>query len=195
MTEHVSWLMHERCALGELGEAERAAVERHLSGCERCRQRLGLIQADARPMPPLRAPHQARWARWTRWAWIPALAAALGLLWLQQGGRTGPRAKGDDLVLTVVRERDGRVVEDVRSFAAQDRFHVLLTCPPGAEVLDLVVLQGGQSYHPFDVGEPIACGNRVPVPGAFRLSGADPAQICTVDEEGELTSCVLLAAE
>jgi hypothetical protein len=193
MTEHISWLALERHALGETSEAERAEIEQHLSGCDRCRGRRAQVLADARPMPPLRAPAR----RWTRWVWLPALAAAALCLLLLRGGGTdgGLRAKGDSVVLTLVRERDGRVVEDARSFQRQDRFRVLLTCPPGEEVLDVVVLQGDQTHHPFDLGEPVACGSRVSMPGAFRISGPEAAHVCAVDLEGEPAGCVLLESE
>lgn len=190
----VSWLTLERHTLGELGADERSAVDVHLATCATCRARQARILADQRPLQPLREP--ARTRRWTRWAWVPVLAAAaVALAVFRSSDTPGLRAKGDSVVLTLVRERGGHVVEDARTFRRGDRFRVLLTCPPGTTVWDVVVLQGDAVDHPLDVREPIVCGSRVSVPGAFRLSGSETANVCAVDDEEVPTGCVPLDPE
>jgi len=86
--------------------------------------------------------------------------------------------KGGDVTVELVRERDGSTAWEPTSFAAGDSFKVLLTCPPPLRLhADLVVLQDDGPAFP---GAPsvIACGNRVPVPPALRITGPGPATIC-----------------
>jgi hypothetical protein len=92
-------------------------------------------------------------------------------------------------VVTLVRERAGEVVHEPRSFRRGDRFKVLLTCAvPEPVTVQVVVLQGGEAFRPLAPAE-IRCGNRVALPGAFGLTGAEPAQICVG------TACAALAPE
>ena len=90
------------------------------------------------------------------------------------------------LALTVLRERDGSVVEGPRSFMLNDRFAVQLSCRPGREGQHRVaVYQGGAWSVPFN-GDDVRCGNRVRVPGAFQLSEPTPADICVLWGEAAL---------
>ncbi|HMI90069.1 MAG TPA: zf-HC2 domain-containing protein [Polyangiales bacterium] len=150
---------------------------------------------ERRPQP--RAPSSPRVRRlpWSlpRVAGGLALAAAL-LLALRAGlqlpragvddanGRDSGRAvKGGELALELVRARAGDVALDPRSFASGDRFAVLVTCPPPAPAhWELVVFQAGEAFFPLDSTQPLRCGNRVSLPGAFALTGAQPAQVCVV---------------
>jgi hypothetical protein len=97
------------------------------------------------------------------------------------GSDDGRAIKGGELALELVRERGGDVARDPRSFASGDRFAVLVTCPPPASAhWELVVFQAGEAFFPLDSTQPLHCGNRVSLPGAFTLTGAQPAQVCVV---------------
>jgi hypothetical protein len=93
------------------------------------------------------------------------------------------QTKGGDVTFELVRERGGSVAWDAAAYSAQDRFKVLLTCPPPLRLYaDLAVVQGDGAAFP---GEPVAvsCGNRVPLPLAFRITGPGPAAVClSVDQ-------------
>jgi hypothetical protein len=201
----VSWLRLERVALGELPAGERAEVADHLAGCARCRACADRIAADARDLPPLLLPSPAAATavqaeapalparpprRRPRIDWRQALAgvaAAVIVTVALRPGRpppgpgTGPRVvaiKGGDVTIELVRERDGSVALEPTSFAPGDRFKLLLTCPPPLQLhADVAVLQDGAPAYP---GAPalIACGNRVPLPTAFRITGAGAATVC-----------------
>lgn len=87
-----------------------------------------------------------------------------------------------DVRLTLLREREGRVVEAPTRFLPSDRLAVRLTCRPGTDTnYRVAVFQSGRWSAPFaDVGHEVRCGNRVRIPGAFRLSEATPASVCIV---------------
>lgn len=87
--------------------------------------------------------------------------------------------KGGDLALTVVREREGRIVENPILFAQGDRFSLRITCPPqGSVQWEAVVFQNDRVYFPLEAGKILNCGNHRPLRGAFRLTGNAPTQIC-----------------
>jgi len=94
------------------------------------------------------------------------------------GGYVGIKGDGE-LAVALVRERAGEVSADPVGFAAGDRFKVLLTCPPGQrrEVV-VAVLQDGAADFPLQAT--VECGSRVPVPGAFRMTGGGEARVCVV---------------
>ena len=111
------------------------------------------------------------------------------------------RVKGiGEVVLGVVRERGGVVREDVRSFAAGDRWKVVITCPPGgAASVDVVVTEAGASSsdHPL-MPATLACGNRIVIPGAFTLTGTHAHRVCArvTSAGGDTgTACLTLSAE
>lgn len=196
----ISWLQLELHALGELPAAAQARVDAHLAGCPACRERAASLGVHVRPMPALRRP-PPRWRFAAAAAPVLLAASALlavgllvddGALWADG---PGIRVKsGDGIALTLIRERDGVVVEAPTGFRDGDRFRVLLTCPPGAPVVDVVVVQGEQVAYPLD--GPFDCGNRVALPGAFRLTGAEPVWVCAVEgAPGEASGCVGLAPE
>lgn len=163
----------------------------------------GALPADQRPLATVvRHPRFQPRSRWV----LPlalgvAAAAALALAFLPDAaedpvrgvtrvvpsdvpaetvGASDAAAQRDDPTLTLLRERDGAVVEDAPSFLVSDRFAIQLTCRPGQEGQQRVaVYQNGVWSLPLtDEGE--RCGNRVRVPGAFRLSDASPADICVL---------------
>jgi hypothetical protein len=196
----VSWLALERFHLGELPDPERAAVDDHLRACPACQACLEHLQADeAVALPPLRptvapapAPAGQRW----RWSWagfaLAGAAAAAGIvLVLVRGPGAPPRldepyppsrvaVKGGEVALTLVRDRVGTTVHHPTTYADGDRFKVLVTCPPGELVVDTVVFQGGTASFPFTAPRRVRCANLVPLPGAFAITGRDPARVCLV---------------
>ena len=199
----VSWLRLERYALGELPAPERADVDAHLASCARCRACADRIASDRnRELPPLpetagvavrpAAPAPVRPAvrRWPRkiraraFAVAAAAAAFTLVLVLRSGVRTpagGPRfvaVKGGDIAVEVVREREGSIAWEPTSFLPADRFKLLITCAPPLHVhADVVVLQSDGPAFP-GASAFIACGNRVPVPPAFSITGRGAATIC-----------------
>ncbi|MBM4319692.1 MAG: hypothetical protein FJ125_06975 [Deltaproteobacteria bacterium] len=90
--------------------------------------------------------------------------------------------KGGELALALQRERAGAVVNDPARYLGGDRFRLLATCPPAEEELrwEVVVFQGGEAFFPLSGGQRLRCGNAVPLPGAFRLTGSGTATICLI---------------
>lgn len=171
----VSWLRLERRQLGELGERERAEVEAHLSGCAECSQAAASLVSWNGRVPALPAvERRRRW--WSPWLLaVPAAAALALVLWPRQP----VGVKGSDVALTLVRERAGDVGLDPRTFAPTDRFKLLVTCPtPQVLAWDVVVFQGKEVSFPVPQPRPVSCANRVPLPGALRLTGTTPVTIC-----------------
>jgi hypothetical protein len=197
----VSWLTLERHALGELG-GPGAAVADHLDACAACRAAMAMIEADRRAMPPLpdlwRAAAARRRRQRGRWGGALAVAvAAAALLFFWQGRRErAPMVagvKGDEISLSLVRERGGDVVHDPGGFRPGDRFKVLVTCAADAPVtVELTVEQAGAIDRPLPA-RLVRCGNSVPLPGAFVITGSEPVSICVA--VGEATECRALAAE
>jgi anti-sigma factor RsiW len=203
--EPVSWLLLEQLALGELDPVRQRAIEAHLAGCAACRAARDHIEADrARPLAPLpelavararrRAPRRVAVAAATL-----AAAAAL-LLFIRDRRAPDPSpdpsrggAKGGELAVGLVRDRGGEVTLDPTGFRPGDRFKVLVTCVSAGEVdVDVAVLQAGATFHPLERAR-LRCGNQVPLPGAFRLTGDQPAAICAI--VGGQRACADLAPE
>jgi hypothetical protein len=184
----ISWLKLEQYQLGELSADEMRRVEAHLKECEVCRASLESIQQDEAVLKPL--PEITRKA--PLWRWVTAgtaLAAAAALLlvllvadWKQAvpdipGSKIG--FKGGELSISLVRERQGKILHDPESFAPGDRFKLQVTCPPSEEIFwNVVVFQAGGSSFPYIPEEPLKCGNRVPLPGAFSITGKSAATVC-----------------
>jgi hypothetical protein len=236
VNEPVSWLELERFALDELPPARAAGVQQHLQGCPACALCLGRIrQPDPSlvllPLPPLpvrpprpRGEPLAVRAR-RRWPWLAGVslagAAAVALVLAVPALRPpgGNASKGIQVALTLVRERQGAVSEDPAGYRPDDRWKALVTCPEGRDLAwALVLLQdpgGGGSapvVAPVASGSRLGCGNRVALPGAFRLTGRGPVAVCfvgllggmpgspatvrdpqTLDQEG--AACVRLARD
>jgi hypothetical protein len=103
------------------------------------------------------------------------------------GWSTGPSSTlpgikgGGDVAIEIVRERQGAIAHDATTFAPDDRFQVLVTCPAGRLLFwQLLVRDAQRTDFPLASAGPIPCGNRIPLPGAFRLSGAGPVDVCLV---------------
>ena len=186
----ISWLKLEQYQLGELSADERRRIEAHLNECEVCRASLDSIRQDETELKPL--PEVTRKIPWLRWATAgTALAAAAALflvLFVTDWKRAVPDIpgskigfKGGELSISLVRERQGRILHDPESFAPGDRFKVQVTCPPSEEVFwNVVVFQDDGSSFPYIPEEPLTCGNRVPLPGAFSITGKSAAIVCLV---------------
>jgi anti-sigma factor RsiW len=134
-----------------------------------------------------------RGARSARWGLLglggaAAAAAALVLLVARPSEvvvarRQVIQTKGGEVTFELVRERSGSVAWDAAAFAPQDRFKVLLTCPPPLRLYaDLAVVQADGAAFPAGPAA-ISCGNRVAFPVAFRITGPGPAAVClSVDQ-------------
>lgn len=181
----VSWLRLERYHLGELSPSEAADVERALAASPETRACLDEIQKPVvlRPLPARVRPKSVLRTRWP----LLSLAAALAcgaLFFVRPQTEVGPpapsvRVKGGDVALRLVRERRGVVDMAPTTFAEGDRLKVLVTCPPAFDgTFDVFVLQRGVAEFPFAATSVVACGNDVPVPGAFTLTGPAPASVC-----------------
>jgi hypothetical protein len=93
--------------------------------------------------------------------------------------RTLRGIKGGELTVTFVRERNGIVEHGATTFAPEDRWKVLVTCSMQQVLFwDLVVVEGENVTFPLLPPAPIACGNHVPLPGAFRLSADHTVEVC-----------------
>lgn len=182
-SEPVSWLRLERHALGELAPAQAGAIESHLRACRSCRRCAERIRADRIRLPRLPAARRPpRPVRLFVGLGLAAGAVAALLLFMAPRPRS-PAAPsgvkgGRGIAIDLVRERNDSIAYDPSAFASGDRFKVLVTCPPGVErYIDVVVLQDGETFYPLRPAR-IACRNRAPIPGAFRLSGSRPATVC-----------------
>ncbi len=152
----VSWLALERHALGELDAAAADGVSRHLDGCGACRAAMTAIDSDRdRALPPLPDLTLARAARRRRalvagTAMALAAAAALLLFWRDRGEQpmTAGVRGGDDLGLSLVRERDGDIAHDPRGFRSGDRFKVLVTCAAAGPVTVEVTVRQARRRRP-----------------------------------------------
>jgi hypothetical protein len=198
ISEPISWLLLERFALGELAADPAARVERHLRDCPACAGCFGRIRAEAAlALPELPAaaarPAGGRGAGRRRWPLLAmgasfAGAAAAALLLLAppaRDRRAVTASKGVEVALTLVRERQGAMAEDPAGYRPDDRWKALVTCPGGREIAwALLLFQEGEATGavaaPVASGSGLACGNRVSLPGAFRLTGAGPLAVCFV---------------
>lgn len=199
----VSWLRLERYALGELPEAEGSSVAAHLEECEACRAcMLEIRERTPAALPELPAHLGAAAIPWWRrrglrvaWAGGFAAAAAAAALVIvlsargsgvnEGGALPGRRVamKGGDVVLDLVRERGGSVAYEPDTFLAEDRFAIRFTCPHTAALhVDVAVYQDGEASFPLPPTV-VECGNRVALPGAFRITGRSPATVCVLFDE------------
>ncbi|MDX2093103.1 MAG: hypothetical protein SFX73_34995 [Kofleriaceae bacterium] len=205
--EPISWLRLETFAR----DRDDASIREHLGACPACQACLDEIERDVVALPPLAvpAPEVSPWRRWLP-RLVPAFAlaaAAVIALVVWRGGAAGVSTREDvvsvkgvgEVILGVVRERGGVVREDARSFAAGDRFKVIVTCPPSAHALVEVVvteIASGTRDRPLAPAR-IACGNQIAVPGAFSLSGGTH-RVCARISDGTSaggTACLTLAPE
>lgn len=183
--EPVSWPRLEQVALGGAD----AAAAAHLAACPACARCLAELRADTVALPPLAVPAPRPRRRWWPGAAAFAGAAAVAvavLVVVRIASR--PRAphrtdvaqiKGvGEVVLGVVRERDGAIRHDALTYAPGDRWKVVVTCPPAAAAwIDVAVLDATGAAYPLPAAR-IACGNRVAVPGAFAITGGGANRVC-----------------
>jgi hypothetical protein len=201
--EPVSWLRLERFHAGELAGDERERVAAHVAACPACAACLATIREDdARPLAPLALPQVAGRARSKVVGRIVRAAGAIGalaaaaavVLAVRAGGPMirgdhagGARVKGGAVAFSLVREDGERVDGESGVFRDGDRFMVLVTCPPEADVaFELAVYdEAGTSFPlPSAPSAPsaarasrFACGNDVPL-GALRLTGHAGETLC-----------------
>jgi anti-sigma factor RsiW len=193
----VSWLALEQYRLGELPEDRQVEVERHLRNCSDCAAAVNEIINDSIVLKPLPViipqPAVRRFPRRIKpvMAVVAPALAAVALVALSLGVFRTPQPsvpaaamvwKGGELAVSLVRERDGQVSHDPDGFLDGDRFRVEVTCPPGDRDVDVAVFQGDAVHFPLDPVR-LVCGNRIPVPGAMALSGADPVIVCVVVDD------------
>ena len=203
--EPVSWLRLETFAAGKRDPA----IETHLAACPACAALPREITGDLVALPVLAVPARAprRWWRGLVTAFALATAAAAVLVFYLMGERPPEREgvvsiKGvGEVIVDVVRERGGVIRQDVRSFAAGDRWKVVVTCPPSASAtFELSVADGATVDHPLAPAR-LPCGNRVVVPGAFTITGATPNHVCVrvtpdrTDGADAGSACVTLTPE
>jgi len=198
--EPISWLRLERYRLGELSGRERNTVAAHLDTCPVCSD--CLAEAN-RPiaMAPLPTPKPvSRFSRIRRAVAgqnssgvtlrLAFALAVLALLVLPGGkskqlsrlaSRTERGIKGGEVTVALVQERDGIIEHGATTFAPEDRWKVLVTCPMQQVLFwDLAVVEVERVTFPLLPSSPIACGNHVPLPGAFRLTADHAVEVCLV---------------
>jgi hypothetical protein len=195
----LSWLTLERYQSGELPLAEAALAEAHLLECPVCAECYKSLEVEV-ALPPLPAPkarvaEQRSTSRWPLpWAWLGlGLAAAAAVLFVLLPGRSVnppnlagyPPAKvsykGGELSLSVVRERQGQIAHMPKSVQPGDRLKVELTCPAANALRwDVAVIDDSGVSYPLQANAKLQCGNRVALPGAFRLDGKGAAWICAM---------------
>lgn len=174
----ISWLRLERYAQGDGDDVERAKVGEHLASCTACKECLGTIETDVRVLPPLPAPRRARVF------WIAsglALAAALLLVLGRVPREDMARMKGDGIAFTLVRDDHTTIADAAGVYRDGDRWKALVTCPAGTRgAFDVVVYERGDASFPLEPTTDLACGNEVPLPGAFRVTGRERLVVCLV---------------
>ena len=184
--EPISWLKLEGYALGDLEPSARQEVEVHIAECAACHISLQSIGADTRTLAPLpeRQPSRTRWLPqlWALGAFAAGAAALLfAIIPHAIRNDTQNHVKGGDVALVLVRVSDQGKVDEPRTFAENDRFKALVTCEPGTDWFwDMVIFQGDRVYFPLPAGAQIHCGNRIPLAGAFVLTGAADVRVCTI---------------
>jgi hypothetical protein len=196
--EPISWLRLERYA--QDGGADRA-VHEHLARCAACARCLDEIRGDTVELSPLAPPRDElsdqrarRRPRWLAPAMAFAAAAAVALV-VWRSGIGGDHGEGLDdrgerreevarikgvgeVVLGVVRKRGDAILPDARTFAPDDSWKLVVTCPPTATAwVDVAIHDAGQIDHPLAPAQ-ISCGNRVFLPGAFSLTGPRAHRVC-----------------
>ena len=197
----ISWLRLELHHAGELELAESAAITAHLATCGACASCLARIaQDDALPLPllpALPALPPAKVLVFRRVAPVlAALAVAAALLFLlgrrpevtpQELDPTSPRTKGGSVGFVLVRDDEGVIAEAGGVYRDGDRWKALVTCPVGMRAAwDLVVFERGEPAFPLEPQPDLACGNAVPLRGAFRTTGHEPMTVCVVWNDGAL---------
>jgi hypothetical protein len=213
--EPISWLRLERYRLGELSGPELDTVATHLEHCPVCAD--CLAEAN-RPiaMAPLPLPEPASLFSRIRRGLVGqtpvgttlriAFALTALVLLVLPGGkssqvahlasRIGSGLKGGEVTIALVRERNGIVEHGATSYAPEDRWKVLVTCPMQQVLFwDLAVVESQHVTFPLLPSAPIACGNHVPLPGAFRLAADHLVEVCLLSGNNPLDRVALAAMD
>jgi hypothetical protein len=177
----ISWLRLETFALAP----NDPDIDAHVAACPACKHCLDEIRGDAVALPAFVVPARRPRTRWWVFA-VPALAAAvIALIVLRprpepELGNVATIKGVGEIVLGVVRERDGVVRDDVTTFATGDRWKVEVTCAADrAAWIDVAVVELGATQPDLPLAPArVACGNKVVVPGAFAITGGKPNRIC-----------------
>jgi hypothetical protein len=191
VSEPISWLRLEQYALAG-GNPRDVAVRDHLASCPACSACLHEIESDVVALPPLAVPERAapkrRWWTFAVPAGLALAAAAILLLVLRPRDQATATLREQEtavkgvgvLEIGVVRERDGVVRDDLHTFAAGDRWKIVVTCAAQYVVLvDAFVVEQGARTADFPlVPTRIVCGNRIALPGAFTITGNKANQVC-----------------
>jgi hypothetical protein len=192
----ISWLRLEQFRLGELGLTVERSVRKHLMVCRACAGSLESIETDGRILRPLgEIPSPSRRPLWIAGFGLAASAAAIFFALMLPTLTSGPEepgvnapGKGGALAMILIRKRGDAVLEHPTQYKQGDRFRVEVTSPfQGPAPVEIVIFQDGQAHFPFPPGIEIQAGNRVPVPGAFYLTGRTPATVCIVAGETDLS--------
>ena len=190
----ISWLKLEQYHLGELSDTKAASVARHLSECDACRSCMDRIEAG-RVLKPL--PDVAPSSFWERFRLPLEVAAAAAMLLLGVAlhpmfARDGEEResgtvdiRGGESTLTVLRERNGSVVENPATYRDGDRFSLKLTTSATAVMWDTVVISGDEIYFPMKAPLAPTFHNQFPFPGAFRLSDTEDVTLCAFPSKGQ----------
>lgn len=189
----VSWLRLELYQLGEIAETERASIATHLAACPACAACFASIEREgAVALPPLPVARKVQTGSVASYARLGALGAGalalaagvllgVGAAW-RHGDAFDPgsaaRVKGDVVAFSLVRDDDERIDDARGVFKDGDRFKAVVTCPPSMGLaFDVVVYDASGASFPLARAR-LACGNNVPLPGAFRLSGSSEETVC-----------------
>lgn len=187
----ISWLRLERYHLGELAPAELEAIETHVRACPACAACLKEVDDGAKvALATLPAPKIKAQARSVVPFVVTGLAmAAAAALWIGPFSKVekdppiawSNRIKGGDVAFTLARDDDELIGDAAGTYHDGDRFKALVTCPAGLDASwDLVVFERGETSFPLASATRLACGNAVPLEGAFRLTGAEVMTVCVV---------------
>ncbi|MDB4946755.1 MAG: hypothetical protein JWP97_6289 [Labilithrix sp.] len=200
----ISWLRLELHHDGLLA-AEREQIAAHLAECAACAACFAQIEREAaEALPPLELPRRpagppvaGNVVALRRFAPVVAALALAALLFLVlrrpgteiAGGPSidpgSARTKGGGIDFVLVRDDDHEIAEAGGTYRDGDRWKALVTCPAGVHAAwDLVVLDRGEAFFPLEPQGDLACGNHVPLPGAFRTTGHAPLTVCLVWSDG-----------
>jgi len=194
----LSWLLLEQLHLGELEARAAAKARAHLAACAACSEELAAIaEDDARPLPALPTtatspPRPPALRRAAPFVFGALAAAAAFVLFVRRPSPMGDavpaaRVKGGEVALTLVRDDDTTVAEAGGSYRDGDRFKAAVSCPPRLTATwDLVVYERGEASFPLSPTSTLACGNGVPLPGAFRVTGRERLVVCVVWRDGPI---------
>ncbi|MBN2716021.1 MAG: hypothetical protein JXX14_09200, partial [Deltaproteobacteria bacterium] len=90
-------------------------------------------------------------------------------------------AKGGELAISAVREREGIINHSPETFKAGDRFRLYVSLPTDSDQpveTEVVVFQGREIHFPYAARPKMYGGNMRPLPDAFQFTGAQSTQVC-----------------